>query len=601
VVVVAAGGDVDGGDATAMASGIGDRLLGNAVEGGGTGLGLTVPNQAPELQPLNLSATEKQQLVAFLKALSPTYPNYVETPESVPSGLPVGGSDPILTPTSAGISGRVTASGSPLAGILIDAYQFGFNDTWSPAGSAYSNETGHYTITDLISGTYRLYFLDPTGGHIDQYYNNASNFASATNITVLTSAITPDIDVTLLQPAPPAAELSGNVATWNDPETGEITISAWDGSQFTISRQLTCSGGTTPTNVALTIGANTFPMSESPPGSGEYQVTLQVPEDLAEVGEQQMAVNWTCATRNALESEQLGQIFVQLDDPLGKITDAETGNAIAGAAVTLYHIAAWRPQTDTNDLEANSCESNNSRLPGLSWNQPAPEEGQGVRVDASALNASEQITPTINPLITGQDGHLAWQLAEGCWYVVVQAEGYESQTSPVIGVLPNASAVNDLELTLEAAENSPLAIQLATFSATPTDEHILIEWQTISEIDKLGFNLYRAEQPEAEGERLNDAFIPSQAPGSGQGASYSFVDNQVQPGRLYYYWVEAMNVNGQPTRHGPISATFSSAETSAISIGEISLRQRGFWPVLLLLLVLSGLTIRLSVRGGTRK
>jgi cytochrome c peroxidase len=60
--------------------------------GGGSGLGLAVPNRSPEIQPLGLSATERAQLVAFLAALSPDRPNFVERPASVPSGLAVGGS-----------------------------------------------------------------------------------------------------------------------------------------------------------------------------------------------------------------------------------------------------------------------------------------------------------------------------------------------------------------------------------------------------------------------------------------------------------------------------------------------------------------------------
>jgi hypothetical protein len=76
--------------------------------------------------PLQLNEIEKRQLVAFLKALSPTMPNHVAIPAAVPSGLPVGGSDPILTPGSAGISGRVVTTGSVgLAGIVVEAYQQG--------------------------------------------------------------------------------------------------------------------------------------------------------------------------------------------------------------------------------------------------------------------------------------------------------------------------------------------------------------------------------------------------------------------------------------------------------------------------------------------
>ena len=38
-----------------------------------------------------------------------------------------------------------------------------------------------------------------------------------------------------------------------------------------------------------------------------------------------------------------------------------------------------------------------------------------------------------NPQVTGSDGRYSWDVAEGCWYVVVEAEGYASTVSPVVG------------------------------------------------------------------------------------------------------------------------------------------------------------------------
>jgi cytochrome c peroxidase len=59
-------------------------------QGGGRGLGLDVPNQAPEVRPLHLSRAEEAALVRFLEALSDD-PASVKTPARVPSGLPPGG------------------------------------------------------------------------------------------------------------------------------------------------------------------------------------------------------------------------------------------------------------------------------------------------------------------------------------------------------------------------------------------------------------------------------------------------------------------------------------------------------------------------------
>jgi uncharacterized membrane protein len=106
----------------------------------------------------------------------------------------------------------------------------------------------------------------------------------------------------------------------------------------------------------------------------------------------------------------------------------------------------------------------------------------------------------------------------------------------------------------------PTAVELVAFTATAAGDDILLEWETATELDNLGFNLYRSEEADEEGElsRLNAALIPGQNPGSPVGGSYAFVDQGVSPGVTYWYWLEAVDVHGAVTRHGPVSATVST-------------------------------------------
>ena len=53
---------------------------------------------------------------------------------------------------------------------------------------------------------------------------------------------------------------------------------------------------------------------------------------------------------------------------------------------------------------------------------------------------------------------------------------------------------------------------LASFDAQAMSDHILLTWETVSEVDNSGFNLYRSASPAAPDELL--AYVPSQAPGS---------------------------------------------------------------------------------------
>jgi PKD repeat protein len=101
---------------------------------------------------------------------------------------------------------------------------------------------------------------------------------------------------------------------------------------------------------------------------------------------------------------------------------------------------------------------------------------------------------------------------------------------------------------------TPTAITLASFTATPRAGRIIIQWNTESEIDNAGFNIYRASSENGEYVKVNDALISSEG-SSTQGASYVFIDRGLKNGKTYYYKLEDMDRNGTSTMHGPVSAT----------------------------------------------
>ena len=107
---------------------------------------------------------------------------------------------------------------------------------------------------------------------------------------------------------------------------------------------------------------------------------------------------------------------------------------------------------------------------------------------------------------------------------------------------------------------APLAVDLAAFSAAVQEGGVLLTWETATELDNLGFNIYRAGSPDGELIRLNDRLIPSQAPGSATGASYSFLDETAAAGQTTYYWLEDVDVNGVATKEGPVDAEIPAAK-----------------------------------------
>lgn len=101
----------------------------------------------------------------------------------------------------------------------------------------------------------------------------------------------------------------------------------------------------------------------------------------------------------------------------------------------------------------------------------------------------------------------------------------------------------------------PTSIDLVSFEAKPKARGVRITWETATEIDTLGFNLYRAESLAGVPTRLNDDLIPAGPPGSPTGGSYTWLDQSVQAGHTYYYWLDDVNLGGAATRHGPVSTT----------------------------------------------
>jgi hypothetical protein len=100
---------------------------------------------------------------------------------------------------------------------------------------------------------------------------------------------------------------------------------------------------------------------------------------------------------------------------------------------------------------------------------------------------------------------------------------------------------------------SVTAVTLVSFTATARPSAILLQWETATELDNLGFNLYRAAAPGGPRSQLNASLIPGQMPGSPVGATYEYRDQSARPGTTYYYWLEDVDVYGVATLHGPVS------------------------------------------------
>ena len=133
---------------------------------------------------------------------------------------------------------------------------------------------------------------------------------------------------------------------------------------------------------------------------------------------------------------------------------------------------------------------------------------------------------------------------------------------PVLTDDPSTPAPNDPTTTV--IKPGPLAITLASFTATRQANGVAVNWVTTAEINTWGFHLYRsADGSRAGAVRVTASLIPGQGRGQG-GAVYSWLDQGAQPGVSYSYWLQEVEVNGTTSEYGP--ATVSSSPASQHSV-----------------------------------
>ena len=115
----------------------------------------------------------------------------------------------------------------------------------------------------------------------------------------------------------------------------------------------------------------------------------------------------------------------------------------------------------------------------------------------------------------------------------------------------------------QVTELTGTAVELLGFEATDVaEETVTLGWETASETDNLGFNLYRAEALGGERVQVNAELIPTNVPpGSPFGATYSYEDTDVEPGRTYFYWLEDVDIDGSVELHGPVEVELTREQS----------------------------------------
>ncbi len=337
-------------------------------------------------------------------------------------------------------------NGNPLPNIQVVVYEFD-GTNWNPIATATTDASGNYSV-NVPGGTYRVHFTDPANNYQSIWHGGSTDVNDAADVTVHPCETIDGVDGRL-KPVPqdddPIKVLDGNAQVVTDPATGQTTIiiNRQTITDLTLCVRIECPDGSTPTNVMLHYNGNSYPMTDA--GGGNFVATIPAADLLS--GSGAISVTWDCDDGS---SHDLPVGGIELHDPSGYITDALTGDPIVGATVSLFYVPGWRPSSGPGDVGADVCESNLSKSSGDPWSQPAPTS-LGVQLDTSL----GRMSPAINQQPTDETGWYGWDVAVGCWYVTVSADGYTSIVSPVVGVPPE---VTDLDL--EMTPDIPTAVTL---------------------------------------------------------------------------------------------------------------------------------------------
>jgi hypothetical protein len=114
-------------------------------------------------------------------------------------------------------------------------------------------------------------------------------------------------------------------------------------------------------------------------------------------------------------------------------------------------------------------------------------------------------------------------------------------------------------------QDFPLPVQMSLFTAnTQDDGKVKVSWRTESELNNLGFNLFRSNN-EADGfVRVNEELIAGQGTTSTP-RDYVYLDAQADVNQSCWYIIENISIDGLSTFDGPVEATVRSSVKNEIA------------------------------------
>lgn len=261
-----------------------------------------------------------------------------------------------------------------------------------------------------------------------------------------------------------------------------------------------------------------------------------------------------------------GQIY------LGALVDAETNGQPSGLATgddqngvddedgITANIATWS-QAAGGSVTATVGGGSGWLVGWVDWNDDGVFSDAEMAFSRAVATGSQTINFPV-PVATFPAGGLRTRFrlftSQAAAQQVGIAMGGTNEAAADIGPAANGE-VEDYVFVVSAG------VQLAYFGATCESDPvpaIRLEWETASETNSLGFNLYRRLGADGVTVRLNEELISAQATGGG-GAMYTWLDSGVADGN-YTYWLEDVDTQGHSFLHDAVDTSYPCAPTAVV-------------------------------------
>jgi len=173
--------------------------------------------------------------------------------------------------------------------------------------------------------------------------------------------------------------------------------------------------------------------------------------------------------------------------------------------------------------------------------------GGGITVTYSDVQGGYSGTGNINsdPLFGNPYSGLDYDLKPGSPCLNTGTSTDAPSTDIVGRSRPNPTGSNPDMGAYEQNADASLAVELSLFTASVITDGVTLKWRTETEINNVGFSIYRSEEKDDNYTRI--AFI-SGAGNSAMPNDYQFTDKKVEQGKTYFYYLEDIDVAGERSK-----------------------------------------------------